>query len=373
MKILVTCSNYPDLEGSTNGMFFHVRNLHYSENEIQVDVLNFGTDVDYCKEGINVYSYDSYKTNLINNDYDLLICHAPHISHHYKFIKQFQHKYKKIVFIFHGNEVFKVNKILSTKYSFVQQSKFRHRLERDIKDEIKLLLWRKLFINLSYKTHFIFVSNWMYEQFLLFTGMNRELISDNHYIIYNSIGRPFELNNYNETSPKIYDFITIRNNLDDSKYGIDIVNNLAKNNPQFKFLVIGKGTFFNHYKRSENLEWIEKELSHQEIVDYLNKSYCGLLPTRWDSQGLMTCEFASFGIPTITSDIPICHEVLDDFSNVAFIDNDNSNLDLGVLYERLKKEIPYPKNYKYFATTTSGKEIELFNIISGANKEWVKQ
>ena len=32
--------------------------------------------------------------------------------------------------------------------------------------------------------------------------------------------------------PKKYDYITIRGNLDGSKYGVDIVNNIAKANPK---------------------------------------------------------------------------------------------------------------------------------------------
>ena len=63
-------------------------------------------------------------------------------------------------------------------------------------------------------------------------------------------------------------------------------------------------------------------MNHDEIVEMLNLSRYALMPTRTDAQGLMMCEMAAFGIPVITSDIPVCHEVFDGFKNVFFISND---------------------------------------------------
>jgi hypothetical protein len=366
MKLLVLCSNYPDPNGSTAGMFFHVRNMYYCQKGIEVDVINFGTDKDYIKDKVRVFSIDSYEKILLKNHYDLLVCHAPHISHHYKFLKKYGDIYGNIVFIFHGNEVLKINKILPEEYPFVKKYKFGHNILRNLKDDIKLFLWRKLFTNIVYKSHFIFVSNWLYEQFLRFIKIDRNLLKKNHHIIHNSIGKPFEINHYDISAPKEYDFITIRNNLDSAKYGISIVNELAKNNPKYKFLVIGKGNFFKYNQKADNLKWIDTELRHEDIIKFLNKAYCGLLPTLWDSQGVMTCEFASFGIPTITSDIQICHEILDEFPNVAFIDNNDTKLDLSDIFSNLLKGLPYAKNKKYFAENTTSKEVDLFyRIVKG--------
>lgn len=363
MKILVLCSNYPDVEGKTGGMFFHVRNLYYQDNGANVHVLNFSADQNYIKDGIDVFSFEYFENTLVYEDYDILICHAPHISHHYRFLKKYSTKYKNIVFIFHGNEAFKTKVILPKEYSFMNNNNFYSTLKRNIKDEVKLYLWRKLFEKLAYKSQFVFVSNWMREQFYRFTKINRNLLIDRNHVIYNSIGKPFEENVYDKDKSKRYDFITIRNNLDGAKYGIDIVNNLAKSNTNYKFLIIGKGDFFKHVDKAKNIEIIQKELSHEEILNYLNESRIGLLPTLWDSQGLMTCEFVSFGIPTITSDIEICHEILGDFNNIEFIKNDDENLDLTNIYTKLlSKPIDY-RNTKYFAANTSGKELELFKKI----------
>ncbi|MFL2077340.1 glycosyltransferase [Marinilactibacillus psychrotolerans] len=363
MKILVLCSNYPDLGGKTGGMFFHVRNLYYKDNGTNVHVLNFSANQNYTKDGIDVFSFTHFENKLVNEEYDILLCHAPHISHHYRFLMKYSKMFKNIVFIFHGNEVFKTKVILPKEYSFMNNNKLYSTLRRNIKDEVKLHLWRKLFEKLAYKSQFVFVSNWMREQFYKFTKINRDILNGRNHVIYNSIGKPFEENKYDKNKSKKYDFITIRNNLDGAKYGIDIVNNLAKSNANYKFLVIGKGEFFKYYDKAPNIELIQKELSHEEILNYLNESRFGLLPTLWDSQGLMTCEFASFGIPTITSDIEICHEILGDFNNVEFIENEEVNLDLTNIVKKLQSKTINDRNVKYYAANTSGKELELFKKI----------
>jgi hypothetical protein len=364
MKILVLCSNYPDLNGHTSGMFFHVRNQYYKKNSANVDVINFSARENYTKDGINVYTLRYSIENSEFGDYDILICHAPHIRHHYKFLRRYHLSFKNIVFVFHGNEVFKTRKILVKQYNYINDISLRAKFIRDIKDNIKLYLWKRIFLKLSYKSQFVFVSNWMREQFYNFIKIDKAILNNREYVIYNSVGQAFERNEYNKNKDKKFDFITIRNNLDDAKYGIEIVNNLAKSNPSYKFLIIGRGDFFKYCDKSPNIILIEKELSHETILNYLDESRFGLMPTLWDSQGLMTCEFVTFGIPTITSDIEICHEVLGEFSNVEYIDNDNSNIDLAVVINKLKNKVNNtPRNVKFFALNTTDKELQLFNKI----------
>ena len=75
------------------------------------------------------------------------------------------------------------------------------------------------------------------------------------------------------------------------------------------------------------------------------------------------CEMATLGMPVITSDIPVCHEVLDDFENVSFIKNDNTNIQLKMIYDSLAKKNPYTKNEKYYNENTSYKEVILLNSL----------
>jgi len=156
--------------------------------------------------------------------------------------------------------------------------------------------------------------------------------------------------------------------MDNSCYAIDIVNELAKNNPEYRFLIIGKGKYFEHNNKASNITLIDKVLKHNEIIEFLNQSKCALMPTRRDTQGLMACEIATFGIPLITSNIPICHEIFDSFQNVTFIDNnDIDKNDLKKLYESISGK--KGKNDKYFYKNTCSKEIELFNKVSREKNE----
>jgi glycosyltransferase involved in cell wall biosynthesis len=187
---------------------------------------------------------------------------------------------------------------------------------------------------------------------------------ENHYsITYNSVGSFFEKEDFNIESKKEYDFITIRANLDGSKYCIDLVNQMAKNNPEFRFLIIGRGRFFEYNDIALNIEWINTYLTHGEIIRYLNLSRCALMPTRTDAQGLMMCEMATFGMPLITSDIPVCSEVFDSFTNVRFINNNDVSISLKQLLEELERGLPYSKNSKYFAMNTAEKELLLFKTL----------
>ena len=200
--------------------------------------------------------------------------------------------------------------------------------------------------------------------FLRFLKIDPAILRDRKHIIYNCIGKDFENITYNTETEKKYDFITIRNNLDGSKYGIDIVTKIAKNNPQYKFCVVGKGKYFERNKKPKNLEWIDKNLTHKEVIKFLNKSKCALLPTRADAQGVMACEIATFGIPLITSNIDVCKEVFEGFENVVFIDNNDENADIASIFKKIQNIKIKEKNEKYFAKNTVGKEIELFRRLN---------
>lgn len=362
MKVLILVEDYPTSEKKTL-MYIHTRNLYYRQNGIDVTVLNFRAKEPYEIDGINVITLNEYKVNKNKYNDCMLISHAPNLKHHYIFLKKYQKRFKNIVFFFHGHEVLKINKVYSKPYKYIKQNRIK-RLLQNIYDDIKLKIWKKYFTKIVYKSYFIFVSKWMYNEFLKWTKIDEHIIEDRHSITYNGIGQEFEKMQYNDDDEKKYDFITVRANLDGSKYSIDIVNELAKNNPKNIFLVVGKGKFFKYYEKAPNLIWMDKVLNHSEIIELLNKSKCALMPTKTDAQGLMMCEMATFGIPLITSDIPVCHEVFDDFKNVAFINNENiENVNLKEMYNNIR--VGKEKNKKYFYTETINIEIKIFKKILG--------
>ena len=227
---------------------------------------------------------------------------------------------------------------------------------RNSYDTLKLYVWRGFFQKYQQKIVLIFVSTWMKEKFRKYVRLNPDLF--NTYVIANNIGMIFEKQNYDPNSPKPYDFITIRSNLDGSKYAIDFVNQLAAFNPNLKFLVIGRGQFFQHYAKAKNLTWLDTNLEHSGIVQYLNQAKCALMPTRTDAQGVMTCEMASFGIPVITSNIDICQELALHFQNLILVENDK-NVDLSEYIPTIQKMYALPKNRNYFQENTVEKEVGL--------------
>lgn len=353
IKILVCVAGYPNNHGHVGLMYVHTRDCYYIKHGIDVTVLNFAASEDYEKDGIKVVTLDSYKEG--NESYDMLLLHAANLRNHYRFLKKYEDRFQRMMFFFHGHEVLKINKAYSKPYSYVKRAGAIKRLGQDIYDTIKLAIWRKYFPKMAHKSHFVFVSQWMKDEFLKSTHIPERVLEGRSSIIYNSIASEFETLSFDEKSLKEYDFITVRSFLDGSKYGIDIVNRLAWNTPEKKFLVIGKGEFFKHTEKAPNLVWENAYLNHAEIATRLNTAKFALMPTRTDAQGLMMCEMAGFGIPVLTSDIPICHEIFGAFENVYYIDNNDLKYNLSSFDDRKSRCI---KHKKYYAENTVKREVK---------------
>ena len=86
------------------------------------------------------------------------------------------------------------------------------------------------------------------------------------------------------------------------------------------------------------------------------------MPTRTDAQGLMMCEMAAFGIPVITSDITVCHEVFDGFCNAYYISNDSVNASLA---DFLFKESKSIKDERFYKANTISFELEVIKSTFG--------
>lgn len=369
MRILVAVPGYTTPNLKQKAFFFQARNINYKDKGIDVVVLNFRCNYDYEMDGMKVICLNTYKKN--PEEFDLLICHQPNIKWHYSFLKKYKRNFKKVIYFFHGHEVLKLSKVYSKPYTYNKAVKWYKRLARDIYDDFKLLTWRKFFKKNYLDSYFVFVSNWMKREFLKWVKLDEKYLDNRHSIIYNCVGKAFEQNDYDVKKKKEYDFITIRANLDGSKYCIDVVNKLAWNNPDLKFCVVGKGEFFDHYEKAPNLEWKDMTMTHNEMLSILDSSKCALMPTRTDAQGLMMCEMATYGIPVITSNLDVCQEALGDFDNVDFIDLEN--LDKANLEDKLKKLSgikSYKKYTNYFSKNTSDKEIEVFEMcLKGIDKK----
>lgn len=352
MRVLVACADYPS-ENSRALQFVHVRNKYYIKAGIDVTVLNFSCSIGYEFEGINVVSLKEFKGD--SDGFDVLICHAPNLRNHYRFIKEEHESFKKIIYFFHGHEIVKINDVYPKPYDFKRRGIIKY-IVQGVYDCLKLYVWKKYFENEKNDNLLIFVSNSLKDDFFYYTKARKDLLEKRCRVIYNSVGEVFEKECYNEQAEKKYDFITIRSDIDNSVYCIDLVTRIAKLNPEKKFLLIGKGEYFEHNQQPENLIHINKSLKQEDLLKYIDASYCALMPTRRDSQGVMACELATYGIPVITSDLKVCKEVFEGFSNVREISDSDI---LEPLNLKIEKSCIRNKNEKYFFKDTVAIEIEL--------------
>lgn len=361
MRILVACADYPNLRGGKALNYVHVRNKEYIQHGISVTVLNFSCVNDYEIDNIPVISLSTYKQS--TDRYDILVSHAPNVRNHYLFLKKYQEKFSKLVFFFHGHEVVRINEVYPPSYDFLKQKHgFIRKYAQNFYDSFKLRVWHYYFPKVVGKSHFVFVSNSLYKEFLHYTKISEKLINGHVSIIYNSVGKIFEEQHYEYGASHPYDFITIRSNLDSSVYCIDLLVQLAEKNPQYRFLLIGQGRFFDYVKKPDNIEFVDHCLNHDELLQYINQSKCALMLTRRDSQGVMSCELAAMGIPLITSDLDICREIFAGSSNVQLMSND-LNWDIAEIIHKFQENRDNTVGDKYYAKNTVMREIELLNSI----------
>lgn len=361
IDLLIACVDYPT-EHSHSMQYVHVRNLEYVKNGINVKVLNFSSKVKYLLDGIEVVPLESVTCDIADFNNYILICHAPNIRMHYRFLLKFGKHFKKIIFFFHGHEIIRTSKLYPKPYSYNKDSFFKKSVIF-FYDIIKINLWRMYFNKINTTSPLIFVSNSLRNDFFQYLSENeKESLNKRITIIHNSIALAFENNKYKFNSEKIYDFITIRSNLDSSVYCVDLINDIAKANPDSKFLLIGEGEYFSHNDKAPNIELVLKTLNQEDLLGYIDQAKFALMPTRRDSQGVMTCELASYGIKVFTSDLNVCHEMFDSFKNTILLSENE------FLRYDFSKEIfvEYKDtNTKFYTSNTIKKEIYLINKVCG--------
>lgn len=359
-KILVLVVDYPNNEGGVALMYVHVRNKYYIQHDIDVTVLNFSSNEDYVIDGIPVITLKTYEKQ--NGSYEILVLHAPNIRNHYRFLRKYAERFSRMIYFFHGHEVLKINETYPKPFNYMKKNGILHVKFQDAYDTFKLLVWRKYLPSIAEKADFVFVSNWFYGEFRKYTKLDDVKLKNHVHIINNSVGKIFEEKSYQYQGNAMYDFITIRSYMDDAKYGVDLVDGLARKYPQYSFLIIGRGKYYEIHEKPENVTWVNRFLSHEEIMKYIDASRCGLLLTREDTQGVMTCELSVYGIPVITSDIEVCREICSKLRNVELVENDVNKINLPQVYEKLM-ELPMVEKEREYSYENTVKKEE--NLIRG--------
>lgn len=351
MKVFVLCEAYPSESDKYAMSFLHPRVVEYLKIGYDVEVISFSCNKDYIFENVKVLTESSGVAAIKSTERPIIISHAPNLKNHFRFLFKYKKYYNKLIFFFHGHEILKTKNYYPKPYAYCKsQNKERSCLL--LYDFIKLPLVRLMlkYFSKHVNAKFVFVSDWMKKA--AFDSMKVEFDERKCFVINNPISRHFLENEYLSEDDKYADFITIRP-LDVSKYSVDMVVEFAKSNPQFTFHIYGRGNYFKYNEKPINITVINDFILQKDIPTLLNKYKYSIMPTRLDAQGVMMCEIASYGMPIIVSDIDVCHEMLDGFSNVMFLKNDNFNLPIQKLPMQNKN------NYRFSYNNTVKKEIEL--------------
>ncbi|MBL1213614.1 MAG: glycosyltransferase family 4 protein [Ignavibacteriae bacterium] len=367
MKILILAQEYPSDGNIYRNHYIHTRLKTYLEKNIELVVLSFSTVNSYNFEGVEIVSESDYYKNFKGCNFDLVIVHAPNIRNHFRFLIK-NRSFGKLLFVIHGHEVLFRSKYYPKPFKFKRGMFFPViNSFNNFYDLLKLVFLKKYFVKGIKKKslYFIFVSEWMKKEFLKNVKLSADLLNDNSIIIPNPVGENFIENSYNCDETKLADFITVRP-IDRSKHSIDIVVKAAEQNPNFSFHVYGEGDYFKHNVQPKNLKVFSKYISHSELPELLDNYRAAMMPTRLDSQGVMMCEMAMYGIPVITSDLPICREMLDSFNNICFIDNNKVKFNADKFLTSISCHKIDKK--KFLPEETILKEIDLVKSVSQNQK-----
>lgn len=332
--------------------YVHSRCIEYKKRGVSFDVLSFDNLRAYDYQGINVITRAEAALNIEN--YTHIISHAPNLRQHLPFLLKYCVGKNKTFFL-HGHEVLIKSNHYPKAYNFTFKNTLHrlvHKLTHDIYDSVKVKLLRH-FIAKTRNSKFILVSQHLKN--LAQADLKTNFPTNKTYIINNCVNEEFITGSYLSSTPKTADIVTIRQ-LDNSTYCMDVVRKLALDNPKLTFTVYGKGVFFDYYPPPLNVTVIQNFFKHEQLPGILSAHRAALMPTKHDTQGVMSCEMATFGIPLITSNISVCQEIFSEMPNVALIDN-NSTVDLEELIVSLTKNSSPPNKTKFSPAHTTEKEL----------------
>ncbi len=366
MNLLIITQSYPGGTKEYSPTYIHTRLLYYKQQNIYADVISFKCKKAYDFEGIKVYPAKSFSSLLKENSYNAVISHAPNIRNHIRLLMRNFPRLPKVFFQFHGHEILNKSRYYPQDFDFNQGAFYGwYRKFIDIYDSVKCFLLRQIIKKFGGKKIFlIFVSQYLTELFEKNIGLRYQDVEAFSAIIPNPIHSVFTQQSYDWSANKIYDFITIRK-LDNPVHAVDEVVRVAEQNPQFSFHIYGIGKYFDYNHCPGNVKVINSFVKPEAIPNLLNSYKAALMPSHHDTQGVMVCEMAAFGIPVITSDIPAAREVLKGVKNKLLISNDNIACDLNKFIRSTRQQSTSTLRDKLSAENTAHKEVSFIREVVG--------
>ncbi|MBT9544495.1 MAG: glycosyltransferase [Candidatus Sericytochromatia bacterium] len=359
MRVLVLVQAYPSQEKPYNQAYVHARVLHYLQQGWQVDVLSFASQEPYLFEGVQILPETAL--NKQAHRYDVWVSHAPNLRNHLRLILKWRKNWQRLVWVIHGHEVLIKAHYYPPPYPWMPQTPRLKKFADRAYDALKVRILAKFLDHYlpRQKIQLIFVSQWMKEAFETGVKLSCPLAQNRFSIIANPVHPLFLQTEWVPPSQPAADFITLRP-LDEPKYAVDLVYQLAQDNPHIQFHLYGQGRFFQYHPPLPNLTWFDRFCTQAEIPALLANYRAALMPTRLDAQGVMACEMATLGIPVLTSDLPVCREMLKGFPRTGFLSRSGPT-DLSAF---LAQSLPERGDFRRFSPEqTVAKEIQV--IASG--------
>jgi glycosyltransferase involved in cell wall biosynthesis len=350
-KILVLVSGYPSKNNAYNCTWAHIRNRFYIKAGYNVNVLVMDVDIPYVINEVDVITYAEAKKNTERGEYDLIISHSPNIRKHIPFLWKFT-KIPVLLFM-HGTESCYAVGDYPKPYPYMESNKFKL-IVRNTYDYLKSIVLKYYILSRKESIKLIFVSNIIKSYF----EKNIYSLRGNYVnwsVINNSLNPLFLNSTYTPHKVLKADFVTLRS-LDHSKFAIDLVVASAKANPSYTFHIYGKGKYFEYNKLPKNVMVFDYHIEQDLIPELLNEYRCALMPTRWDTQGVMVGEMATFGMPVITTNIDVNKEMLSDFENVTMLEEESFSIKNG--FDNIKiVSLSKPNKERFSLSNTIDKEL----------------
>lgn len=311
--VLVISPLYPSPDNLYACGFVHSRVKSYVDSGLKVDVAvvnAYNESTSYTFEGINVYKtgFDNMRDILMSKNYKAIFVHF----YDSKYAKILDTSYLNDTPIFlwnHGADVLYCDaKDLYTPY-FEDKYVLPKKLKKEYTERGKYIASHAKDLNYNW----IFVSEWEKERAEEF----HKTKFNNSVVIPNIIDeKTFGFNKKTKDHRK--KIFMLRKWDNSKKYAVDtsILTILELSRRSFfndlEFYVCGEGNYYHELvepiKNFDNVHFINKFLSHEEIANIQKECGIALFPTRWDTQGVSALEAASSGLVTLTTDLPVIRE-----------------------------------------------------------------
>jgi len=223
----------------------------------------------------------------------------------------------------------------------------------------------------------IFVSQFMLSTAEEFTGISVE----NPHIIHNVIDP--QLFPYKPKSEDQRTRICSIRNFDKRNYGTDLLSKAILELtampwfPKLQFEIFGNGRHYDHDTASisklSNVKLTKKFIGSSALKEVFERNGLALLPTRWDSQGMLNGEAMSSGLIPITNNVTAIPEFISQKEGQLAAPNDYKELADGIAklvenpdqFTEMSQLAAQRVRTQCSPEVTVQKEIEIFNSYIG--------